>query len=345
MSNLNKKYFEPYIVTLYSESDNSIIDKFKRLGTRCFCAETNKKNLLLGKNKKLRKIIDSINPDVIHSHGVFPDYAASMLKTAKHIITLHCFMREDYVNEYGWLRGRLLEWIQLRAIKKADKTIACSQSLAKKYYDKYNLKLDYILNGIDFSKYNTTCIPEKTHLKNKLGLPSDKIIVVYAARFIKRKNQAFLCDVFSKLSDDEALILLGKGPDYSSLKKEYENNKNIFFIGYKENLTDYLMASDVYISPSKSEGMPAGALEALACGLPVILSDIPPHKEILNLCSDVGFCYSEGDVDDCIKKIKQIGSDLIIYNNIREKAFKTFSAEVMSKNYQAEYLNLASNER
>lgn len=340
ISNLDKN-FEPYIVTLYPEKSDSIIDKFKELGVPCYCSETSKLDMLLGKTNNLKFIMNNINPDIVHSHGVFPDYVAGKLNNIKHIITLHCFMREDYVDEYGWLLGKILESIQLQAIKKSDKTVSCSQSLSNIIYNVYHLRLDFILNGINFSKYES--VENKTEqyrLREQIGLPRDKTIFIYAARFIKRKNQDFLCEVFSNIVGRKLLVLLGKGPDYDTLKSKYAMQKNILFIGYKDNLIDYLNACDIYISPSKSEGLPAGALEALACGLPVVLSDIPQHCEIVEKNKQFGCVYKSGDVASCIECINYVSENVDKYYEVRGNAAKYFDAKIMSSNYQKEYISL-----
>lgn len=345
-ANLDKKIFEPYIVTLYPENSKSIINVFKNAGISCLCAETNKSKILLGQTQKIKSIIDKISPDIIHSHGAFPGVAASRLHRAPHMITLHCFMRTDYLNEYGIVIGRLLEALHMHVVKKSDKTLTCSQSLTELYRSKYNLKFDYVLNGIEFSKYRKVKDEtEKVHLRKTLNLPYNKKIFVYAARLIQRKNQVFLCEVFSNIHNDKILLLLGDGEDYQKLKDTFDTNKNIIFAGYKSNVYDYLRASDVYISSSKSEGMPLGVIEALACGLPVILSDIPQHKEILDCCEGVGLDYIEGSLDDCAEKINLICSKPNEFNNIREKTIGMFDAAVMSKNYQAEYLKLMSDKQ
>ena len=340
-ANLDKKIFEPYIVTLYPENSKSIINLFKSAGISCLCAETNKSKILLGQTQKIKSIIDKIAPDIIHSHGAFPGVAASRLHRVPHMITLHCFMRTDYLNEYGIVIGRLLEALHMHVVKKSDKTLTCSQSLTELYRSKYNLKFDYVLNGIEFSKYRKVKDEtEKVHLRKMLNLPYNKKIFVYAARLIQRKNQVFLCEVFSNIHNDKILLLLGDGDDYQKLKDTFGTNKNIIFTGYKSNVYDYLCASDVYISSSKSEGMPLGVLEALACGLPVILSDIPQHCEIVEINGEIGCTYKSGDITSCIERINYVSENYEKYREVRDIAAKYFDAKTMSANYQKEYISL-----
>lgn len=105
-----------------------------------------------------------------------------------------------------------------------------------------------------------------------------------------------------------------------------------------------MSASDIYISSSKSEGLPNGVLEAMACGLPLLLSDIPQHMEIFSINASIGYSYQLGNIKDLSNKI-----DLILNSNLiemGESSYKTLqenlTAEIMSKNYQKLYKQLTT---
>lgn len=61
---------------------------------------------------------------------------------------------------------------------------------------------------------------------------------------------------------------------------------SVVFHGFVDNVVPWLQASDLFVSASASEGMPLAVLEALSCGLPALLSDIPPHREIRDILEE-----------------------------------------------------------
>jgi glycosyltransferase involved in cell wall biosynthesis len=117
---------------------------------------------------------------------------------------------------------------------------------------------------------------------------------------------------------------------------------NVKFTGRIDNVDEYLKASDVFVSASRSEGLPNTVMEALAVGLPVILSDIQPHNEALEYNSNAGFFFP---VDDFIA-LSRILENLRNFS-IEELGKASLSiaddhlnADRMSNEYQKKYESL-----
>ena len=107
VKNLDREEFTPYLVTLYPEQEGSQLDKYLPYVTHKY-APCNKLSLVMGRDYELRKALDDISPDVIHSLGVFPDYAVTRMKKWNHIVTLRNYVYEDYPAKFGWLRGYIV---------------------------------------------------------------------------------------------------------------------------------------------------------------------------------------------------------------------------------------------
>ena len=344
---MDRNIFNPILITIYDEPSDgtSQLQKYLDLGIEHIHIPLSKADVLLGKTAKLKKKLDEINPAIIHAVGTFPGYAVNAMKRSGYVFTLRNFVYEDNIAKYGKLPGTLMAKLDLAILKNAAQVWTCSESLAKKYKKELNLDFPFIRNGVNVSRFIRPTEEEKKEMRSKLQLPDEKLIIVYTGTFNKRKDQRFLLEIFAKNRelDDRILLLLGDGPELTGLKEKYGSMPNVIFTGNVINVNEYLQASDLYISSSKSEGLPNGVLEAMATGLPVILSDIPQHKEIYDADHEIGFTYRLGDGKDCLNQILKMSSGKC--KTAGEAAYKCaheqFSAERMSKEYQAEYLRIA----
>lgn len=343
---MDRKRFNPILVTLYDEptDGSSQMQRYIDVGVTHVHVPLDKKEILLGKTKALRKKLDELNVDIVHALGVFPDYALSRMKYPGHVTTLRNYIYEDYPVKFGKAIGTVMAKMHLYAMKRTVQTWTCSASLAQKYKKDLGLEFPYIQNGVNVSHFQKPTQEQKEIMREKLALPTDRVILVYAGQFVARKDQRFLLELFREEESlkDYLLILLGDGADYSGLKETFGSQPNILMPGSVSNVNEYLQASDIYIASSKSEGLPNGVLEAMAVGLPVILSDIEQHKEVYDVNTKIGSLYRIGDKSDCKEKILKMDSQHRVKCGAEAYrcAHEHFSAERMSKEYQAEYVRI-----
>lgn len=343
IKNLDRNDFEPYLVTMYQEQDGSQLEQYLPYVKHCF-APTGKIAMITGRDIELRQLLEDIKPDVIHSLGVFPDFAVSRMKKWNHIITLRNYIYEDYPAKFGKLQGGILARLHLYAMKHTSKTVACSESLSKIYKERLGLEYGFIRNGVDVEQYSKATAEEKKSIRKELGLPQDAFIYAYTGQMIERKNVGFLLEVFKNWSEKDKpyLLLLGGGALLDGYKAQYGELDGIDFRGNVENVNHYLKACDAYVSTSMSEGLPNGVLEAMATGLPVVLSDIVQHLEIFEADNGIGAIYRQGVASDLQQKLQDVKDNAIIMG---ERAFasahQNFSAKGMSENYQKLYKEIA----
>ena len=133
------------------------------------------------------------------------------------------------------------------------------------------------------------------------------------------------------------LIFIGSGNMEDELKRNFQESR-IEFKGIVPDVKDYLVASDYFISASYSEGLPNSVLEALAAGLPLILSDIPSHSEIVG--KNYPLLFRPGDPLDLAQKMKILLSDQFSHSLLRnkEQLFQKFDSDRMAGQYQTKYL-------
>ncbi len=347
IKNINVSQYNPILLTLYTEvPGDSMIEKFLPHVSQYFSLRTNLKKLLHGDTKRLYEIIDKINPVVVHTVGLFPAWFMLKYKKNIHCTTVRNDIYIDYPAKFGKLKGILMTKLNEKVLKTCPYVYTCSQSLSELYKIKIGIEFPYIRNGVDTTRF-VPKFNEKKKFRKKLGLPGDKMIMVFTGAFVGFKDQRFAIEGFLKsdLVNNGYLILLGDGPLLSELKAEFGKNDNILFTGFVSNTQDYLAVADMFVSCSKSEGMPNGVLEALSCGLPVLLSDIPQHLEVLGVSDNIGWSYKIGCISDFISKLNEIeNKDLQQIGKIcREVIVKHLSATVMSTKYQEEYEKIKVN--
>lgn len=347
---MDRNIFEPILLTLWEEEQsNSMISDYKKQKIQIVCAGLTKYTTFIIGRQKVTKLLQQLKPDIIQGVGMPPYRTTLGYKKALHFITLRNYCYEDYPDYYGKIKGLIMAYLDMRLIRKNIKKepiITCSSSLTYLYKTKQNLDIPFIRNGVNVEQYRKRELDKVSLLRTQLNLPLEKVIFVYGGFFIDRKNQQECIEGFlkSKSNSNSVLLLLGDGKERKTLYSKYKDYPQIIFAGQVDNIQNYLSASDIYISSSKSEGLPNGVLEAMACGLPLLLSDIPQHMEIFSINASIGYSYQLGNIKDLSNKI-----DLILNSNLiemGESSYKTLqenlTAEIMSKNYQKLYKQLTT---
>ncbi len=162
---------------------------------------------------------------------------------------------------------------------------ACSKDAGKAVYGKK--KFTVMVNSISCEKYKFDQ-KERNIIRKDLGLMNDYVIG-NVGRFEPVKNHKFMLKVFELLLKNNTnckLLLVGEGSQKNKIIKlanKLKISNKIIFLGRKVNITNYLNAMDVFIFPSKFEGLGIAALEAQANGLPVVMSKNVPQE--INLCN------------------------------------------------------------
>ena len=351
IKNLDRRIFQPIVITLFLEDlSDSVIQRFLDIVSEFHCLAMGRVSSLINGKQRLHALLDKIKPDLIHGLGM-PPYTMSLCYVkAVHLVTLRNYCYQDYPDKYGRILGVLLAHKDMKLIKKqisrGETFITCSESLSNIYKEKHHMQMGFIRNGVNTEQYLYADYGTKHAMKEKLGFPLAKTVVGYSGQFIDRKDQQFAIEgmISSRYADDILMVFMGAGPNLEYLKEKYGNDSRLLFTGMISNVYEYLQACDLYISTSKSEGLPNGVLEAMSVGLPVLLSDIEQHLEVLEIGNGYGLSYRLGLKQDFIDKFDKIlKQDLYLMGEkAKEAVDKKLSASYMSNNYQKLYLSLIS---
>jgi len=252
----NITLYRPFYITLGNN------EKFKRFNAMSF-----NKSVI----STFSKIIEW--PDVCYGHfwravySIYPlakKYGIPLIASSgEEIITLH----KDYsLNELKDFIGYVSGVISV-SIKNKNEIIEAGLAADD--------RCQVITNAIDPTLFY---IKKKSELRKRFGFNDKDFIVAFVGQFTERKGARRLSDALSFLNDPSIKALfMGTGndaPDY----------KEILFIGIVPHdlLSDYLNCADIFVLPTSNEGCNNAIIEAMACGLPIVSSDLPFNYDILN---------------------------------------------------------------
>ncbi len=294
----------------------------------------------------LKRIFAAKEYDVIHIHAqqmgflylialpFFPKYIISRTVFTPH----NCYMNFK-------LRNRLFLYPCFAAFKKI---ITCG----KASYESFPGFLKWLAKG------KLSCIPNGTNVKridnfyakNGRGPKYKKFTAVTAGALIPRKNPLTMVKAFHKSGiKNSNLIFMGKGYMDEAIIAESKAlgcSENIILTGVvpRHDVYATFARADLFVFTTRGEGLPIAGLEAMACGCPVLFSDIKPHREIVGDLDFIPLVHPE-DIDGFAREIKRFaemtpGERKEIGDKCRKLVLEKFDVAIMQKRYAKVYAEI-----
>lgn len=210
-------------------------------------------------------------------------------------ILMSCLLRKPSVIKLpssGWggdvqrARKTIYGKLFLSIAKKATRIVALNTNMEEELKNETfdPSRLCSIMNGVDLMRYNK--MGEKGQLRKNLGL-SDKQTIIYTGRLSVEKGIDCLISSFSKLRHEICcqLIIIANGPEKKNVNRLLDQHclsELVTWIEEANDVPEYLNASDIFVLPSRFEGLSNSLLEAMACGLPVISTRVGGSIDLIN---------------------------------------------------------------
>ncbi len=340
VKHLDRNEFEPVILTLSEEIGDSLKQDFVDMGVKCHTLGLSRFEFLMVGKSRIQELVDTLQPALIHTHGFRADIAIGSIQTAQPLYsTVHNNPLEDYRYLFGRIIGTSLYNRHLAALGKITYPVVVGNHIKKLLADNLKREVKVIENGIDTERYAPASEEAKCRKRNEMKLAQGSIVYIYTGVLTKRKDPERIIRAFkdSSLCNSAYLMVVGTGPLYSKCVRYADERVRV--TGSVQDVKGFLDAADVYISSSKSEGIPMSVLEAMSCGLSVVLSDIPSHREILSNSTDCGLLFDSST--EALVSALNLSSDKNALHRrgqaAREAVKARYSSQSMSAKYSALY--------
>ena len=314
---------EVYVIT-YPHSDIKDIDGIHVIGTKGLNVP-GARGLMFKRNAKkaLKELLEKEDIDIIHGHYLFPAGAAAVEVGKEYGI-------KTYVTAHGsdmfelYKKQPLMRSTLKKVLRDADGVFVVSNALRHEVIATgvpgISNKTKLCWNSVDVNKFSSKT-NDSFKKENKL---EDKPIVLFVGNLIKRKNVDSLLEAKKVANSDYYLVIVGDGPQFKKLTKKVdeEDIRDVIFTGSRNDVENIIPSCDVLVLPSFSESFGLVLIEALACGKPVIGSNVGGITEIIT--DDVGLLVDPNKIPSIASAIDNVINDddlrLVLSLNARNRA-------------------------
>lgn len=306
IGHLDRKRISPFIITLASEEKDSLEPDFRQLGCIVVQLHLSRSVAPFIAPIVLQKQLKKLGIQLVHSQGLRPDIlSAYCLKSFPRVATLRNYPYEDYRSHYGKMMGSIVAHIHLAALKRIDSPLTNSEVTSRRLRAEAALDWPAFQNGVDTQLFFPADEVEKIKLRNQYGFPLDRKILLSVGHLSPIKDPELLIRAFltAQLSGS-ILVLVGSGELVDACKILAGEHPGIVFAGRRNDLPNWYRMADAFVSASHTEGSPNVVLEALASGLPCLLSNIGPHQYFQHDFSGRLSFFQVGDFGDLCEKLK-----------------------------------------
>src|SRR5690606_3826357 len=241
----------------------------------------------LALSSKMVDVIRFEKLDLLHVHYAIPHASAAFM--AKQILKTYNIDIPVITTLHGTditLVGRDPSYnpVVTFSINQSDGVTAVSENLKQdtlKHFD-INRDIEVIPNFIDLNRFS---LQPREHFKRAIA-PGDERVLIHTSNFRKVKRTMDVIQVFKKVKEKipSKLLMVGDGPERASNEKlcrELEIMDDVRFLGKQDAVEEILSVSDLFLMPSESESFGLAALEAMACRVPVVATNVGGIPELM----------------------------------------------------------------
>ncbi|QIZ09702.1 N-acetyl-alpha-D-glucosaminyl L-malate synthase BshA [Priestia megaterium] len=296
---------------------------------------------------KMAEVANREKLDLLHVHYAIPHAVCAILakqmshRDIKIVTTLH----GTDITVLGY-DPSLTDAIKF-GIEKSDVVTAVSKALVDQTYELINpdKQIETVYNFIDDRIYKKS---DASALKSEFEIKEDEKVIIHVSNFRPVKRVQDVVKSFAKIASvmPAKLLLVGDGPEMTiicKLVREFGLEDQVIFLGKQESLEELYSISDLMLLLSEKESFGLVALEAMACGVPCVGTNVGGVPEVINHGMN-GFICEVGDIDDISNKSIAILVDQDLHQQFSKQSVETaktkFKADQIVEQYEQIYFNL-----
>ncbi len=268
--------------------------------------------------REVEKIIRDFKPEIIHIQDHFP-LSRDVISAAKNkhipMIGTNHFMPENFAAFAPWLSNLPLYkkamWHGMLSAYNLLNVVTAQSNASAALMQKYGLNIPVfkVSCGIDFKSFSPSPKINKTESRIKFGIHPQKITLLFVGRVDHEKKLDILIKAINQINrDDIQLVIAGIGrakAELEQLANELNLSNKVIFTGYipTSDLPELIKCADLFTMPSEAELLSIATIEAMACGLPILVADAVALPELV-LEGQNGFTFEPGNYQEASKKIE-----------------------------------------
>lgn len=295
--------------------------------------------------KNVRNILKEGGFEVIHCNtplgGMLGRICGRKAGVKKIIYTAHGFHFYKGAPLLNWLIYYPIERILAH---KTDALLTMNQEdykRARKFHLRKNGNVYYVPGvGMNLEAFENVEVNPK-ELRETLGVSKEDFLLIVAGDLVKGKNHKTIIRAVAKCSGRVHLLVCGQGiekENLENLSKELHVEKQIHFLGFRSDIKELLKISDAFVFASYREGLSRAVMEAMASGLPAVVSDIRGNNELI--CKKGGYLVKPDDADGMAERIMELKNNKGLAEEMgrfNKKYVEKFSDRVVRKQIEEIY--------
>jgi len=306
--------------------------------------------------KQMLDLIEKEKFDVIYCNtpigGILGRFCGKKARVPKIIYTAHGF---HFYKGAPFINKTVFKWAEMLMAHYTDVIITINKEdyqAAQKFKLRNKGKVYYIPGvGINTEAYRVEDVDKKI-LRNSLGLTENDIVLIAMVDLISRKNYRSSIKSIAKANNEKLKFLIcGEGPELCTLKNLVEKlniQNQVYFLGFRSDIRNLLAISDIFLFTTYQEGLPRSLMEAMAAGLPCVVSKIRGNVDLIQN-GEGGYLCKPDDIDGFAKAINILAKDRNLRESmgrINQEKIKKFDIQnvvkEMKKIYERELLKIVT---